>query len=64
MMLKWKRPRIPRAVRSSYTLIVIALVMVVMGLFGNIIRDPKVVQYFVSSFDVTGVPFVLCGRER
>ena len=49
MMLKWKRPRIPRAVRSSYVAICTALVMVVLGLLFNVLRNPKVVQYFVRA---------------
>ena len=49
MMLKWKRPRIPRAVRSSYVAICSALVMVVLGLLFNVLRNPKVVQYFVRA---------------
>lgn len=46
-MLKWKRPRIPRAVRASYVGIVVALILVTLGLLGNVLRNPKVVQYFV-----------------
>ena len=46
-MLKWKRPRIPRDVRSSYFSIFCALTMVMLGLLFNVLRNPKVVQYFV-----------------
>lgn len=65
MMLKWKRPKIPRAVRSSYGIIATALTLVWLGLLGNVLRNPKVVQYFVLYFACTTlVVFIMFQRIR
>ena len=52
MLLKWKRPNIPRSVRSGWAPLIIALVFVLLGLIGNVLRAPEIVQYFVSDVGI------------
>ncbi len=61
--LKWKRPALPRMVVSSPFTVGSALVLVVAGLVGNIIRDPEVMAWFFLYFGaVVVVVFVTLNR--
>eukprot|EP01138_Halocafeteria_seosinensis_P001018 gb/GECG01001042.1/.p1 GENE.gb/GECG01001042.1/~~gb/GECG01001042.1/.p1 ORF type:complete len:679 (+),score=40.93 gb/GECG01001042.1/:1-2037(+) len=53
MLLKWKRPDLPRTITASWSKTAIAMFLVVAGLVGNVLRNPKMVQYFVLYFGCT-----------
>lgn len=53
MLLKWKRPHLPRDVESNWAVLFLALALVVAGLVGNILRNPTVPQYFMIYFGCT-----------
>lgn len=55
MLLKWKRPALPRDVVSSWPNVMAACVLVCLGLVGNILRSPEAPQYFVLYFAGTGI---------
>lgn len=50
MLLKRTRGRLPRAVKASWPTVVVAFIAVMIGLFGNIIKDP-------ANFEVFGIYF-------
>ncbi len=52
MLLKAKRGRLPRDVRASWTAVVFALLMVVLGLAGNVFMDPAYVRVFGIYFGI------------
>jgi amino acid transporter len=52
VVLKWKRPQLPRMVVASGPVVALALVFVIAGLIGNIIRDPTVLAWFLLYFGV------------
>lgn len=65
MLLKWKRPELPREVSSTWIAIVIGMTMVLAGLIGNVLRNPKVPQYFVLYFGCAAlVVFIMFQRIR
>ena len=50
IILKWKRPDLPRLVISSWPTVFIALAFVLTGLAGTIMKDPEVLQWFFLYF--------------
>jgi hypothetical protein len=63
VVLKWKRPRLPRLVVSSPFTVTAALVLVVAGLVGNIVRQPDVMAWFILYFgSVVTVVFIMFNR--
>ncbi len=52
VVLKWKRPELPRMVVASGATVAAALVFVVAGLAGNVVRQPQVVAWFMLYFGV------------
>ena len=55
VVLKWKRPQLPRMVVASGPVVALALIFVVAGLIGNIIRDPTVLAWFLLYFGVVAL---------
>ncbi|RYY38689.1 amino acid permease, partial [archaeon] len=65
MILKWKRPDLPRMVISSWGYVITAFVFVFAGLLGNIISGPETLPYFVLYFGITIVcVFLMFARTR
>ena len=52
VVLKWKRPQLPRMVVASGATVATALVFVLAGLAGNVVRQPQVVAWFFLYFGV------------
>jgi len=52
VVLKWKRPELPRMVVASGATVAAALVFVLAGLAGNVVRQPQVVAWFLLYFGV------------
>jgi hypothetical protein len=50
VVLKWKRPQLPRMVVASSPVVGLALVFVLAGLVGNIVREPQVLAWFALYF--------------
>ncbi len=55
MLLKAKRGRLPRDVRASWPAVAFALVMVLLGLAGNVFMDPAYVRVFGIYFAIFGL---------
>jgi len=53
ILLKWKRPHLPRDVHASPVMLAIGMTLVSAGLVGNILRNPTVPQYFMLYFGCT-----------
>ena len=53
ILLKWKRPHLPRDVHASPVMLAIGMTLVAAGLVGNILRNPTVPQYFLLYFGCT-----------
>lgn len=53
MLLKTRRARLPRAVRAGWPTVTIALLAVLIGLAGNILRDPITLEIFEGYFAAT-----------
>ncbi|RLN60474.1 hypothetical protein BBJ29_005917 [Phytophthora kernoviae] len=63
MLLKGKRPEIPRDVSAPWSVLVLGFVMVVAAIFANLLGDPKVLMYFALYFiAVMLVMFVMFER--
>ncbi|KAE9077709.1 hypothetical protein PF010_g23408 [Phytophthora fragariae] len=63
MLLKAKRPEIPRDVSAPWTVLVLGFVMVVAAIFANLLGDPSVLMYFALYFIVVAfVMFVMFER--
>ncbi|KAF4316228.1 hypothetical protein G195_010337 [Phytophthora kernoviae 00238/432] len=63
MLLKGKRPEIPRDVSAPWSVLVLGFVMVVVAIFANLLGDPKVLMYFALYFiAVMLVMFVMFER--
>ncbi len=63
VVLKWKRPDLPRLVIASPFTVAAALVCVVAGLVGNVLRAPFVLVWFFVYFGVAaGVVFAMFNR--
>ncbi|MEZ4216449.1 MAG: APC family permease [Myxococcota bacterium] len=62
MLLKLRRARLPRAERAGWPTVVVALVMVLVGLVGNVVLDPLNLEifegYFAAALAVVGVMFL------
>jgi amino acid transporter len=62
MLLKSRRGRLPRSVRASWSAVAAALVAVLLGLVGNILRDPITLEifqaYFVATLALVAVMFL------
>jgi len=62
MLLKSKRARLPRATQASWTVVVVALAAVVLGIVGNVMLDPTYVRvfsiYLLGAATVVGVMFL------
>ena len=62
MLLKIKRARLPRAARTTWPAVVIALLAVLLGLVGNLQLNPEYVKvfaiYFAVALAVVGVMFL------
>ncbi len=54
MLLKVKRRRLPRETRAGWATVTIALVAVVIGLVGNVVKDPEGVRVFATYFGLFG----------
>ncbi|KAG6592454.1 Transmembrane protein [Phytophthora cinnamomi] len=57
MLLKAKRPEIPRDVSAPWTVLVLGFVMVAVAIFANLLGDPSVLMYFALYF--IAVAFVM-----
>ena len=53
MLLKTRRARLPRAVRAGWPTVTMALLAVLVGLAGNILRDPITLEIFEGYFAAT-----------
>ena len=63
LVLKVKRPSLPRLVVSPPSAVIVAIVFVVAGLFGNIVRAPIVLAWFFVYFGVAAaVVFTMFNR--
>ncbi|ETK95752.1 hypothetical protein L915_01349, partial [Phytophthora nicotianae] len=63
MLLKAKRPEIPRDVIAPWSTLVLGLVMVVVAIFANLLGDPSVLMYFALYFIVVAlVMFIMFER--
>ncbi|MCA9607131.1 MAG: APC family permease, partial [Myxococcales bacterium] len=54
MMLKIKRGRLPRETRAGWVTVTIALAAVLVGLLGNVLKDPEGVRVFATYFGLFG----------
>ena len=64
VILKWKRPDLPRLVITSPPAVAAALVCVVAGLVGNVLRAPLVLVWFFVYFGVAAaVVFAMFNRS-
>ncbi|RLN14682.1 hypothetical protein BBO99_00007536 [Phytophthora kernoviae] len=52
MLLKGKRSEIPRDIHAPWPSVVIGFLLVVIGIFSNLLGDPKVLMYFAIYFIV------------
>lgn len=52
MLLKVKRARLPRQIRASWGVVVIALLSILLGLLGNLLLNPSYVKVFAIYFIV------------
>ncbi|KAF4045970.1 Amino acid permease [Phytophthora infestans] len=65
MLLKTKRPEIPRDVIAPWSVLVLGLIMVVVAIFANLLGDPSVLMYFALYFiSVALVMFIIYFRTR
>ncbi|KAF4045967.1 Amino acid permease [Phytophthora infestans] len=65
MLLKAKRPEIPRDVIAPWSVLVLGLIMVVVAIFANLLGDPSVLMYFALYFiSVALVMFIIYFRTR
>ncbi|ETN15300.1 hypothetical protein PPTG_06587 [Phytophthora nicotianae INRA-310] len=63
MLLKAKRPEIPRDVIAPWSTLVLGLIMVVVAIFANLLGDPSVLMYFALYFIVVAlVMFIMFER--
>jgi amino acid transporter len=63
MVLKAKRSEIPRDVHASWWTCILGFVLVVIGIFGNLLGDPIVLTYFLLYLSVVAfVMFVMLER--
>ncbi|GMF33062.1 unnamed protein product [Phytophthora lilii] len=63
MLLKGKRSEIPRDVHASWAIVIIGFILVVVGIFANLLGDPAVLMYFAIYFTVVMlVMFVMFER--
>jgi amino acid transporter len=53
MLLKRTRARLPRSERAGWPTVIVALVAVLVGLFGNVLLDPLNVEVFVTYYALT-----------
>jgi amino acid transporter len=53
MLLKSRRGRLPRSVRASWPAVATALLAVLLGLVGNVVRDPITLEIFEVYFAAT-----------
>ncbi|KAG2761535.1 hypothetical protein PC129_g5696 [Phytophthora cactorum] len=52
MLLKGKRSEIPRDIHASWTVVIVGFLLVVVGIFANLLGDPSVLMYFAIYFIV------------
>eukprot|EP00644_Phytophthora_capsici_P013307 jgi/Phyca11/525935/estExt2_fgenesh1_pm.C_PHYCAscaffold_50277 len=52
MLLKGKRSEIPRDIHASWVVVIIGFLLVVVGIFANLLGDPSVLMYFAIYFIV------------
>lgn len=65
MILKWKRPDLPRLVITSWPTVFTALAFVLTGLVGNVLKGPEVLPWFFAYFGaVLLVVLVMFERTR
>jgi amino acid transporter len=63
MLLKAKRSEIPRDVHAPWHVVIFGFLMILIGLFANLLGDPKVLMYFALYFIVViSVIFVMFER--
>lgn len=63
LILKWKRPHLPRLVISPVSYVLLAIFFVVAGLIGNVVRSPIVLAWFFVYFGaVSAVVFTMFNR--
>ncbi|KAE9090058.1 hypothetical protein PF006_g25234, partial [Phytophthora fragariae] len=48
--VKGKRSEIPRDIHASWTVVVVGFVLIVVGIFANLLGDPKALMYFAIYF--------------
>jgi amino acid transporter len=56
LVLKYKRPRLPRPIRAHWALVLLGLASMLAGLTGNLVLKPEIFRYFAIYFCV---PMVL-----
>jgi len=54
MLLKAKRARLPRETRAGWPVVTVALIAVLIGLVGNVVKDPEGVRVFATYFGLFG----------
>jgi len=54
MLLKFKRPSLPREVTVSWMSVVVAFIMIFLGLLGNLMGDPQVLLVFLAYVAAAG----------
>lgn len=54
MLLKFKRPSLPREVTVSWMSVVVAFIMIFLGLLGNLMGDPQVLLVFLAYVAAVG----------
>ncbi|KAL4139702.1 hypothetical protein KRP22_003355 [Phytophthora ramorum] len=52
MLLKGKRSEIPRDIHASWAIVIVGFLLVVVGIFSNLLGDPSVLMYFSIYFIV------------
>ncbi|KAE8992977.1 hypothetical protein PR002_g20379 [Phytophthora rubi] len=57
MLLKGKRSEIPRDIHASWAVVIVGFLLIVVGIFANLLGDPSVLMYFAIYFIV--VMFVM-----
>ncbi|EGZ14181.1 hypothetical protein PHYSODRAFT_254225, partial [Phytophthora sojae] len=63
MLLKGKRSEIPRDIQASWAVVILGFLLVVVGIFANLLGDPSVLMYFAIYFiAVMLVMFVMFER--
>ncbi|KAE8968848.1 hypothetical protein PR003_g27699 [Phytophthora rubi] len=63
MLLKGKRSEIPRDIHASWTVVVVGFVLIVVGIFANLLGDPKALMYFAIYFIIVMLGMFIISEE-